>query len=65
MRYSHDAEIVAHRGMRGTEHPANSLDAFIAAGSYGFGIELDVRDHRGSVVVCRLPSTSKLTVSVA
>ncbi len=41
--------------MWGTEHPANSLDAFIAAGSYGFGIELDVRDHRGSVVVAHDP----------
>ncbi len=41
--------------MYSTEHPANSLGAFVAAASFGFGIELDIRDHCGSVVVAHDP----------
>lgn len=44
--------IIAHRGFWGTDHRRmNTLDAFRAAWDRGWGVELDVRDYRGRLVV--------------
>lgn len=45
------ARILAHRGYWKTEDEKNSLVAFDRALDLGFGIETDVRDHGGELVI--------------
>ncbi len=44
-------EILAHRGYWKTEREKNSEEAFVRAFKLGFGIETDVRDCAGEVVI--------------
>lgn len=44
-------EILAHRGFWKSHEEKNSLTAFDLALSMGFGLELDVRDLNGSIVI--------------
>jgi glycerophosphoryl diester phosphodiesterase len=48
-------EILAHRGLWQQSDEANSLKALVSAAAEGFGIEFDVRDSRGQVVVAHDP----------
>ncbi len=50
--------------MWGSEHPANSLGAFTAAAACGFGTELDIRDHRGSVVSALADAGRRLPIAI-
>lgn len=43
--------ILAHRGYWNQERPKNSIAAFKAAFDLGFGVETDVRDYNGSLVI--------------
>ena len=44
-------QIIAHRGMWHTADERNTENAFIRAFDAGFGVELDLRDHCGQIVV--------------
>jgi hypothetical protein len=44
-------EILAHRGLWKFPEERNTLTAFKLALNFGFGIELDVRDLNGSIVI--------------
>jgi glycerophosphoryl diester phosphodiesterase len=44
-------EILAHRGWWKTESEKNTLGAFERAMSVGLGLELDIRDHHGEIVI--------------
>lgn len=44
-------KIIAHRGMWHKREEGNTLDGFRKAFGKGFGIETDVRDYRGELVV--------------
>jgi glycerophosphoryl diester phosphodiesterase len=44
-------KIIAHRGMWLAPEEKNTLSAFKRALEYGFGIETDVRDHDGRLVI--------------
>lgn len=48
-------EILAHRGMWTEEVAPNSESALSEALSSGFGLETDIRDHQGEVVVSHEP----------
>lgn len=50
-------QILAHRGMWKTTAEQNTLAAFARAFDAGFGIETDVRDCRGRIVVSHNPPT--------
>lgn len=50
-------QILAHRGMWETTAEQNTLAAFARAFDAGFGIETDVRDCRGRIVVSHNPPT--------
>lgn len=47
----HRADILAHRGLWNEPEEKNSLEAISAAASRGYGLELDIRDHAGRLVV--------------
>lgn len=49
--------ILAHRGMWETTEEQNTLHAFARAFDAGFGIETDVRDCRGRLVISHNPPT--------
>jgi len=46
-----DIELLAHRGQWNDDHPANSVAALRNALDNHFGIETDVRDSRGTLVI--------------
>jgi glycerophosphoryl diester phosphodiesterase len=48
-------EVLAHRGLWRQPSDGNSLEALVGAAEAGFGIEFDVRDARGEVVVAHDP----------
>lgn len=53
--------ILAHRGLWTSRPERNSLPACAKAFCHGFDVELDVRDHNGSLVVCHdLPESGAL-----
>lgn len=43
--------IISHRGFWKIQSEKNSLDAFERSLSFGFGIEVDIRDHNGEIVI--------------
>lgn len=49
------ARLLAHRGLWGADVPPNSVAALTSALEQGFGIETDVRDRDGRVVVSHDP----------
>lgn len=54
-------KIIAHRGFWGNSIAKNSLDAFAKALDNGFGIETDVRDCQGELVISHdLPTQDAL-----
>lgn len=44
-------KIIAHRGYWENLHDANSIDSFQRAFHCGFGIETDIRDYCGNIVI--------------
>ncbi len=44
-------DIIAHRGFWGEGRPKNSRAAFQSAFDFGFGVETDVRDFNGDLVI--------------
>lgn len=44
-------KIIAHRGLWNERKEGNTLESFKKAFEYGYGIETDVRDHHGKLVV--------------
>lgn len=56
-------EILAHRGWWTSREDQNSLDALTRALSAGFGIETDIRDCAGHLVICHdMPTAPLLSV---
>ena len=51
--------ILAHRGCWNTSEDKNSIDALTMALDIGYGIETDLRDLNGSLVVCHDPATTR------
>ncbi|GBR52422.1 MULTISPECIES: PI-PLC domain-containing protein [Acetobacter] len=56
--------ILAHRGMWKSLEDKNSLAAISRAFSHGYGLETDVRDHQGDVVISHDPSPSDYGVKM-
>lgn len=57
-------QIIAHRGHWTSQCEKNSKSAFERAFEYGFGIETDLRDHNGELVVCHdIPKGECMTCS--
>ena len=52
--------ILAHRGIWKTHEQKNTLQALTYAVKLGFGLEFDVRDYCGSVVISHNPPVSKI-----
>lgn len=52
IRWSKQFEILAHRGFPNRD---NSIDGLVSALSRGWGIETDVRDHLGEIVISHDP----------
>ncbi len=53
-------KIIAHRGLWETPEKQNTLSAFYAAIKRGFGIETDVRDYNGKLVISHdVPNENK------
>jgi glycerophosphoryl diester phosphodiesterase len=50
-------QILAHRGWWLKPGEKNSVDALIRAVEGGFGVETDLRDHRGRLVIAHDPPT--------
>lgn len=44
-------ELLAHRGFWNETRPKNSISAFTAAFDQGYGVETDVRDYNGALVI--------------
>ena len=44
-------KIIAHRGMWNKREEGNTLDSFRKAFEHGYGIETDIRDYKGKLVV--------------
>ena len=44
-------EVLAHRGFWSKEEDKNTLQAFKKAFDYGFGVETDLRDFCGKIVI--------------
>ena len=56
--------ILAHRGVWGSKEEQNSRSAIKHALAGGFGIETDIRDHDGQVVLSHdVPCTMTVTSS--
>jgi len=49
-------KILAHRGFWETESEKNTLKAFEKAFKLGYGIETDIRDYRGEIVIAHNPA---------
>jgi len=52
-------ELLCHRGIWVTGSDQNSLEAMARALTRGFGIETDVRDHNGQLVISHDPPTGR------
>lgn len=52
-------QIVSHRGLWATDAEKNSMMAFHAAWKLGFGIETDIRDLSGGLVISHDPPQGK------
>ena len=50
--------LLAHRGLWTESVAPNSLDALVGAAKAGFGIETDIRDADGGLVISHDPATS-------
>lgn len=48
--------LLAHRGLWTTTGTPNSLEALVAAAEHGFGIETDIRDSCGNLVISHDPA---------
>ena len=58
-------QILAHRGLWYNEEERNSLDAFERAFMNGYGIETDIRDYRGKLVISHdIPNDDSIELSV-
>lgn len=44
-------EILAHRGLWESKEEKNTMNAFIKAFDRGFGIETDIRDYKGKLII--------------
>jgi hypothetical protein len=44
-------QLLAHRGLWHTRAARNQRQAFLAAWAAGFGVETDIRDHQGRLVI--------------
>ena len=56
-------EIISHRGFWNNTRGKNSVHAFVSALSSGFGIETDVRDYDGNLVISHnIPNENSQTV---
>jgi glycerophosphoryl diester phosphodiesterase len=49
------SQILAHRGLWSRPEQKNSRDALVLALSRGFGLETDIRDHDGELVISHDP----------
>lgn len=56
--------ILAHRGLWSCKNQQNSIDALIDAINAGFGVETDIRDLDGDVVISHDPPTSNSYVDL-
>ena len=56
--------ILAHRGLWSDRKEMNSLKALTAAVEHGFGLEFDIRDYRGELIISHDPPV-KRTFSLA
>ena len=54
--------ILAHRGLWRNKQDHNSLDAIVLALASGFGVEIDLRDDGGNVVISHDPPPQSGTV---
>lgn len=55
--------LLAHRGFWTAGYEPNSIDAISAAAKYGYGVETDIRDRSGEVVVSHdMPSEAAPTL---
>ena len=55
-------EILAHRGCWGNEEEKNTLNAFKKAFELGFGVETDLRDICGKIVISHdMPKGNELS----
>lgn len=52
-------EIIAHRGFWKEENEKNTMDAFIRAWDHGYGIETDIRDRLGELVISHNPANAE------
>ena len=58
-------QILAHRGLWYNEEERNSLSAFERAFMNGYGIETDIRDYRGKLVISHdIPNDDSIELSV-
>ena len=57
-------KILSHRGYWGTNRAPNSLEAFEASFSLGFGTETDLRDHCGRLVIAHDPPVGEQVIAV-
>lgn len=55
----HTIECIAHRGFWNDDSPKNSASSFEQAFRSGFGVETDLRDHLGQVVISHDPPGSE------
>ena len=53
------SRILAHRGVHSTNIAKNSIESFRVASTEGFGLETDIRDHYGEIVISHDPLTSE------
>lgn len=47
--------VLAHRGLWASPDQQNTIGALVAAAQNGFGLELDLRDYRGELVISHDP----------
>lgn len=57
-------ELIAHRGVWGKPEEKNTKEAFERAFELGFGVETDVRDYKGKLVISHdIPTSECMTFS--
>lgn len=50
-----NSQIIAHRGIWNKKSEGNTLKALVTALDLGYGIEFDVRDHNGKIIISHDP----------
>ncbi len=56
-------KLLAHRGFWADGYERNSLEAIVAAGKNGYGVETDIRDRGGEVVISHdMPAAGTTTL---